>query len=77
MYPTLVPNPSLCPPPLDGLEEDKGKANRRGVSCGTSEGGRTTVMKKRWIIRSTFIGLLSLCVVGWVGSCYESIALGH
>jgi hypothetical protein len=25
-------------------------------------------MKKRWIIRSLFIGLLTLCVVAWVGA---------
>ena len=29
-------------------------------------------MKKRWLIRSIFMGLLTLCVTAWVGSfCWE------
>jgi hypothetical protein len=29
-------------------------------------------MKRRWIIRSFFIGLLVLCVGGWVGSYWDA-----
>ena len=34
-------------------------------------------MRKRWIIRSIFIGLLTFCVVAWVGSCLCVIRAGH
>jgi hypothetical protein len=36
-------------------------------NCGP-RGGMMVAMKRRWIIRSFFIGLLVLCVGGWVGS---------
>lgn len=34
-------------------------------------------MKKRWLIRSLFIGLVVLCVVAWVGSLWRSLDIDH
>ena len=34
-------------------------------------------MKTRWFIRSLFLGLLTLCVVAWVGSYFEFAMASH
>lgn len=34
-------------------------------------------MKKRWLIRSIFIGLLTLCIVAWVGSYWRGVTMEH
>jgi hypothetical protein len=34
-------------------------------------------VKKRWLIRSIFIGLLTLCVGTWVGSYWQGIGIDY
>ena len=77
LFPPQLSHPSHHPPALVRLAKDKSQAKRWSVSGGTGEVGRKAAMKKHWLIRNIFIGLLALCAVFWAGSYWRATEISH